>query len=258
MTTAFDVDGPLAILTFNRPEARNAMTWPMYDALADACERVDGDPKIRVLVLRGAGGKAFVSGTDIAQFKDFKTREDGLAYEARLDAILDRLEELTKPAIAQIDGVTAGGGCAIAVCCDLRIATPTSTFGVPVARTLGNCLSGATYSRLVDLVGPARVKELLFTGKMISAADAHASGLVHQIVASADITTVVRDLGTTIAGHAPLTIRATKEMLRRIAAQRRLAKGADEDLIAMCYTSDDFREGVAAFLDKRKPVWRGR
>jgi enoyl-CoA hydratase/carnithine racemase len=258
MTTAFDVDGPLAILTFNRPEARNAMTWPMYDALADACERVDGDPNIRVLVLRGAGDKAFVSGTDIAQFKDFKTREDGLAYEARLDAILDRLERLTKPAIAQIDGVTAGGGCAIAVCCDLRIATPTSTFGVPVARTLGNCLSGATYSRLVDLVGPARVKELLFTGKMISAADAHAMGLVHQIVASADITTAVSDLCKTIAGHAPLTIRATKEMLRRIAAQRRLAKSADEDLISMCYTSDDFREGVAAFLEKRKPVWRGR
>jgi enoyl-CoA hydratase/carnithine racemase len=230
----------------------------MYDALADACERVDGDPNIRVLVLRGAGGKAFVSGTDIAQFKDFKTREDGLAYEARLDAILDRLEQLTKPAIAQIDGVTAGGGCAIAVCCDLRIATPTSTFGVPVARTLGNCLSGATYSRLVDLVGPARVKELLFTGKMISAADAHAMGLVHQIVASADITTAVSDLCKTIAGHAPLTIRATKEMLRRIAAQRRLAKSADEDLISMCYTSDDFREGVAAFLEKRKPVWRGR
>src|SRR5262245_33965675 len=224
MTTTFDVDGPLGILTFNRPEARNAMTWPMYDALADACERVDRDPNIRVLVLRGAGGKAFVSGTDIAQFKDFKTKEDGLAYEARLDAILDRLEQLTKPAIAQIDGVTAGGGCAIAVCCDLRIATPTSTFGVPVARTLGNCLSGATYSRMVDLVGRARVKELLFTARMISAADAHAMGLVHQIVAHADITTIVRELGNTIAGHAPLTMRATKEMLRRIAAQRRLAK----------------------------------
>jgi len=258
MTTAFEVDGPLAILTFNRPEARNAMTWPMYDALADACERVDRDPGIRVLVLRGAGGKAFISGTDITQFTDFKTKEDGLAYETRLDAVLDRLEQLTKPAIAQIDGVTAGGGCAIAVCCDLRIATPTSTFGVPVARTLGNCLSGATYSRLVDLVGPARVKELLFTARMISSADAHAMGLVHQIVAAAEITTVVRDLGTAIAGHAPLTIRATKEMLRRIAAQRRLARGADEDLIAMCYASDDFKEGVAAFLEKRKPVWRGQ
>jgi enoyl-CoA hydratase/carnithine racemase len=258
MTTAFDVDGPLAILTFNRPEARNAMTWAMYDALAGACDRVDADPDVRVLVLRGAGGKAFVSGTDIAQFQNFKTKEDGLAYEKRLDAVLDRLEQVTKPVIAQIEGVTAGGGCAIAVCCDIRIATPASTFGVPVARTLGNCLSGATYSRLVDLVGPARVKDLLFTGRMVPADEAQSIGLVHQVVPAADIATVVRNLSRTIASHAPLTIRATKEMLRRIAAQRRLAKGADEDLIAMCYTSDDFREGVAAFLEKRKPVWRGR
>jgi enoyl-CoA hydratase/carnithine racemase len=258
MTTAFDVDGPLAILTFNRPEARNAMTWAMYDALVQACDRVDADPAIHVLVLRGAGGKAFVSGTDISQFQNFRTREDGLSYEKRLDAALDRLERLTKPAIAQIDGVAAGGGCAIAVCCDLRIATPASTFGVPVARTLGNCLSGATYSRLVDLIGPGRTKELLFTGRMLGAADAHAIGLVNQIVADTDISSVVRSLALTIAGHAPLTIRATKEMLRRLALQRRLAEGADEDLIELCYTSEDFREGVAAFLEKRKPVWRGR
>jgi enoyl-CoA hydratase/carnithine racemase len=258
MTTAFDVDGPLAILTFNRPEARNAMTWAMYDALVQACDRVDNDPGLHVLVLRGAGGKAFVSGTDIAQFQDFKTKEDGLAYEKRLDVALDRLERLTKPAIAQIDGVAAGGGCAMAVCCDLRIATPASTFGVPIARTLGNCLSGATYSRLVDLMGPGRVKELLFTGRMLTAADAHAAGLVNQIVAPSEISAVVRELGATMASHAPLTIRATKEMLRRLALQRRLADGADEDLIALCYTSGDFREGVAAFLEKRTPVWRGR
>jgi enoyl-CoA hydratase/carnithine racemase len=258
MTTSFDVDGPLAILTFNRPEARNAMTWEMYDALVDACERVDRDASLRVLVLRGAGGQAFVAGTDISQFKGFQSREDGLAYEKRLDTALDRLERLTKPAIAQIEGVAAGGGCAIAVCCDLRIATPVSTFGIPIARTLGNCLSGATYSRLVDLVGPGSTKEILFTGRMLSAADALAAGLINHIVASSEISTVVRELATTIAGHAPLTIRATKEMLRRLAAQRRLTEGADEDLIALCYTSDDFREGVAAFLEKRKPVWRGR
>jgi enoyl-CoA hydratase/carnithine racemase len=258
MTTTFDVDGPLAILTFNRPEARNAMTWAMYDALVAACDRVDGDANLHVLVLRGAGGKAFIAGTDISQFQGFKTKDDGLSYEKRLDIALDRLESLTKPAIAQIDGVAAGGGCAIAICCDLRIATPTATFGVPIARTLGNCLSGATYSRLVDLIGPGRVKELLFTGRMLSAADAHAAGLVNQIVASADIANVVRELGRTIASHAPLTIRATKEMLRRIAVQRRLVEGADEDLIELCYTSEDFREGVAAFLEKRKPVWRGR
>jgi enoyl-CoA hydratase/carnithine racemase len=258
MTTAFEVDGPLAILTFNRPEARNAMTWDMYEALVHACDRVDGDAAVRVLVLRGAGGRAFVAGTDISQFQSFQTPGDGLSYEKRLDAALDRLERLTKPAIAQIEGVAAGGGCAIAICCDLRIATPSSTFGVPIARTLGNCLSGATCSRLVDLLGPAAVKELLFTGRMLGAADAHAMGLVNQVVAASDISAVVRELAHEIAGHAPLTIRATKEMLRRIAVQRRLAAGADQDLIELCYTSDDFHEGVAAFLEKRKPVWRGR
>ncbi|HEY7292654.1 MAG TPA: enoyl-CoA hydratase/isomerase family protein [Vicinamibacterales bacterium] len=258
MTTMFETDGPLAILTFNRPEARNAMTWEMYDALVAACEQVDADPSLRALILRGAGGKAFVSGTDIAQFRAFRTRQDGLDYEARLDATLDRLERLTKPAIAQIEGVTAGGGCAIAVCCDLRIATPESTFGVPVARTLGNCLSGATYARIADLVGTANVKDMMFTGRMMSAADANAIGLVTRIVPSTEIGATVRALALEIASNAPLTIRATKEMLRRIAAQRRLAAGADRDLIELCYTSEDFKEGVRAFLEKRRPVWNGR
>jgi enoyl-CoA hydratase/carnithine racemase len=234
------------------------MTWAMYDALAAACERVDADPAIRVLILRGAGGKAFVSGTDISQFQSLQTPEDGLAYEQRLDSALDQLERLVKPAIAQIDGVAAGGGCAIAACCDLRVATPASTFGVPVARTLGNCLSGATYSRLVDVLGPARVKDLLFTGRFMDAIEAHRVGFVNRLVAAADIDSIVRQLALDIAANAPLTIRATKEMLRRIALQRRLAPGADRDLIAECYTSDDFREGVAAFIGKRRPMWQGR
>src|SRR2546427_8282685 len=133
------------------------MTWEMYEALVDACERVDRDAAVRVLILRGAGGKAFVAGTDIAQFQSFRDREDGLKYEERLDHVLDRLERVTKPTIAQGAGVAAGGGCAIALVCDLRVATPESTFGVPIARTLGNCLSGATYSRLIDLLGPGAV-----------------------------------------------------------------------------------------------------
>src|SRR5262245_61834650 len=173
-TTTFEIDGPLAFLTFNRPEARNAMTWAMYDALVAACDRVDRDDAVRVLILRGAGGKAFVAGTDIAQFQGFRTREDALAYERRLDRTLDRLERVTKATIAQIEGVAAGGGCAIAICCDIRVATPESTIGVPVARTLGNCLSGATNGRLIDIVGPARAKEMLFTGRLVSAAEAHA------------------------------------------------------------------------------------
>jgi enoyl-CoA hydratase/carnithine racemase len=258
MSTTFELDGQLAILTFNRPEARNAMTWEMYDALVEACDRVEREPELRALILRGAGGKAFVSGTDIQQFRTFRTREDGIAYEKRLDATLDRLERVSKPTIAQIEGVAAGGGCAIALCCDLRIATPASTFGVPVARTLGNCLSGATYARLLDLAGPARVKELLFTGQLIDAAAAHAAGLVNCLVEPDRIASVVRQMAAEIAGNAPLTIKATKEMLRRIAAHRRLPAGADHDLIELCYTSEDFRNAVAAFLEKRRPVWQGR
>jgi enoyl-CoA hydratase len=258
MTTTFEIDGSIAILTFNRPEARNAMTWEMYDALAEACDRVEADEAVRVLILRGAGGKAFVSGTDIAQFQAFRTREDGIAYEARLDRTLDRLERLAKPAIAQIEGVAAGGGCAIAICCDLRVATPESTLGIPVARTLGNCLSGATCSRLVDLIGPARVKEMIFTGRLLPAPDAMEIGLINRVVPATELHATVRELARQIASNAPLTIRATKEMLRRIAAQRRLVAGGDHDLIELCYTSEDFHEGVSAFAGKRPPQWRGR
>ena len=256
--TIFEVDGTLATLTFNRPEARNAMTWPMYDALVEACDRVDRDEAIRVLVLRGAGGKAFVSGTDIAQFANFRDRDDGLRYEERLDGLLDRLERVAKPTIAQVQGVAAGGGCAIALACDLRVATPESTFGIPIARTLGNCLSAASYGRLVDLLGPSRVKDLMFTGRLVPAAEAQSYGLVTRIAEADEIDRAVRALAHEIAANAPLTIRATKEIIRRLAVRRRLAHGDDADVVEMCYTSADFREGVTAFLEKRKPRWTGR
>jgi enoyl-CoA hydratase/carnithine racemase len=257
MHTIFETDGPLAILTFNRPEARNAMTWEMYEALVDACERVDRDAAVRVLILRGAGGKAFVAGTDIAQFQSFRDREDGLKYEERLDHVLDRLERVTKPTIAQVQGVAAGGGCAIALTCDLRVATPESTFGIPIARTLGNCLSAASHSRLVDVMGPGAVKDLLFTGRLVAAAEAQALGLVNRLVPADDLERAVHAIATEIASNAPLTLRATKEMIRRVMAKRRLAAGEDADLVEMCYMSHDFREGVTSFLAKRKPVWTG-
>jgi enoyl-CoA hydratase len=255
--TVFETNGPIATLTFNRPEARNAMTWEMYDALVAACVRVDEDAAIRVLVFRGAGGKAFVAGTDIAQFQDFKNRDDGLKYEERLDHVLDRLERVTKPTIAQVEGVAAGGGCAIALVCDLRVATSEASFGIPVARTLGNCLSGASYSRLLDVMGPAAVKDMLFTGRLIGGAEAHALGLVNRLVPADGIDAAVKALAAEIAANAPLTLRATKEMIRRILAQRRLPVGSDADVVEMCYTSADFREGVTAFLAKRKPSWSG-
>jgi enoyl-CoA hydratase/carnithine racemase len=255
--TIYETRGPVATLTFNRPEARNAMTWDMYQALVDACERVDGDPDVRVWILRGAGGKAFVAGTDIRQFERFREPADGIDYEKRIDQILDRLERVAKPTIAQVQGVAAGGGCAIALTCDLRVATPDSAFGIPIARTLGNCLSGASYSRLVDLMGPGLVKDLLFTGRFLGGTEAHARGLVTRLEPGETIDQAVAAYAAQIAANAPLTLRATKEAVRRVLAGRRLAAGQDHDLIAMCYNSGDFREGVDAFLSKRAPKWSG-
>ena len=258
MSTAhveYVTEGPLATLTFSRPEARNAMTWEMYQALVDACDRVDADPDIRVLILRGAGGKAFVAGTDISQFAGFRTPEDGLRYEHHIDAVLDRLERVVKVTIAQVQGVAAGGGCAIAFTCDLRIATPDSTFGIPIARTLGNCLSGATYSRLVDLMGPARVKDLIFTGRFLDAAEVHAAGLLARIEPADTIEKVVRDYATTIAANAPLSVAAAK---RTVYLSRPDVYGEADAIWDPVYRSADAQEGPRAFRDRRPPDWQGR
>ncbi len=253
----YEQDGPLAFLTFNRPEARNAMTWNMYQAVVEACDTVESDSSVRVLILRGTGGKAFVSGTDISQFQSFDSPEDGIDYERRLDDVMDRLETVTTPTIAQIDGFATGGGAALAAACDLRVCTPTSCFGVPIARTLGNCLSAANHARFIDLIGPARLKELLYTGRLLDAAEALHVGLVNRVVHRPELAATVRTLAETVAGNAPLTIKASKEMIRRIQLRRRMASIDGRDLIVMCYTSADFKEGVSAFLEKRPPKWTG-
>jgi enoyl-CoA hydratase len=246
-----------AYFTFNRPAAKNAITWAMYDALVAACDRVDSDPAIRVLILR-SNGDAFAAGTDIQQFAQFTSADDGIAYEQRLDAVIDRLERVAVPTIAQVHGLAAGGGCVIALACDLRVCTPAAQFAVPVARTLGNCLSAANYARLVDLLGPSRTKDLLFTARAIDASEAQALGLITRIADHAVLAGVVGELAATIASHAPLTVRATKEALRRLAVARRPAAAEIDDLIGSCYASEDFREGVAAFLAKRRPTFTGR
>jgi enoyl-CoA hydratase len=253
----FDVQGPVASLTFNRPEARNAMTWDMYNALVDVCDRVDADDSVRALIVRGSGN-AFVSGTDIGQFTGFSTRDAVLAYEERLDAVLDRLERVRIATIAQIEGVAAGGGCMIAAACDFRVCTPESRIGVPIARTLGNCLSAANYGRLIDLIGAAWTKDVLFTGRLVDGAEALSIGLVHRVVDAAVISDTVRELASSIAANAPLTIRATKEAVRRVQASRRQPARDIEDLITMCYLSEDFKGAVAAFLEKRTPTFKGR
>ena len=152
-------DGPTAIVTFNRPDARNAMTFEMYDALHDLCERLDADRDVRVLLLKGAGDRAFASGTDIRQFLDFKTEQDALGYEARLSRTLSRLAGMRKPTIAMAQGDAVGGGFFIALACDLRLAAPHARFGVPVARTLGNFLAPVSLSLMAATVGPVRARE---------------------------------------------------------------------------------------------------
>lgn len=252
----FEQEGPLAWLTFNRPQARNAMTFDMYEGLVRACDWVEGQPEVRVLLLRGAGGRAFVSGTDISQFQSFRTEEDALSYEARISRVLERVERVRRPTIALVQGYAFGGGMAIALTCDLRLCTPDAQFGVPTARTLGNCLSIGNYARLVDLLGPSRVKEILFTARSIGAEEARQIGLANEVVAAELLEARARELATTIAGHAPLTIQVTKEAVRRIQEHRRLPKA--DDLVLAAYMSQDFREGVQAFLEKRSPRWQGR
>ena len=253
---SFTSSGPVGRLTFTRPETGNALTWAMYDALVQACDRVDADSGIRVFVICAPGG-VFCTGTDIRQFATFTTGQDGLEYERRVEACLTRLEGVAVPTIAQVEGIAAGAGCAIAIACDLRVCTAAARFGVPIARTLGNALSIENCARLVEHIGPGPTRDLLFTGRLLDVREAAALGLVTRLAEPADIGRIVDELAETIARNAPLTIRAMKAALRHAASRRRGEAEGVNDLIAACYASRDFREGVAAFLAKRPPVFTG-
>ena len=252
----FEVKNGIGRVTFNRPQARNAFTFEMYERLAQICGQANDDRSIKVLVFQGAGDKAFASGTDINQFRAFKTPEHAIEYESRIDRVLTTLEQCRVPTIAAINGACTGGGAGIAACCDLRIGTKTTKIGFPIARTLGNCLSMSNISRLAALIGPARVKDLIFTARLIGAEEAASVGLLSEVVEDlAGLQRRANELAMLIAGNAPLTLSATKPALARL--QRRLSREEGQDLILMCYMSRDFREGLDAFLNKRQPQWAG-
>lgn len=252
----YDVQGEIGFVTFNRPQARNALTFAMYDRLAAICSGVPADGSVKALVMSGAGGRAFAAGTDISLFRSFGSIEQGIAYEKSADVNFSAIETCPVPTIAAISGACTGGGAGIAACCDMRIASRDMKFGFPIARTLGNCLSAATLGRLVGLLGQARVVDLIFTARLIEADEALDIGLVSELHDSHEaVLARAKELALQIAGHAPLTLRATKELLRRLRHAR--GKVDDDDIVAQVYTSADFREGLESFLAKRPPRWTG-
>jgi enoyl-CoA hydratase/carnithine racemase len=250
-------DGPVMTVTLNRPEKYNALTFAMYERLAEIADGEAQGGSVRAMIVTGSGAKAFAAGTDIAQFRAFKSPEEGLRYEASIDRILSSLERCPVPIIAAIAGACTGGGAAIAACCDIRLGTRDMRYGFPIARTLGNCLSAASLARLERLMGAPRVIDILYTSRLMGAEECRAAGLVSEVLDDhAALMARARALAIEIAGHAPLTIRTTKELMRRLGEAGRQVD--DHDLVATVYTSADFREGLDAFLVKRKPKWTGR
>jgi enoyl-CoA hydratase/carnithine racemase len=248
------LDGPVLTVTFDRPRQHNAMTFDMYDALYAACESADADPDVRAMVLRGAGGRAFVSGTDIATFRDFRDGADGVAYEERIARVVNRLEDVTVPTVAAVQGHCLGGGLALAAVCDLRVAARSARFGVPIARTLGNCLSMNSVSVLVAQLGSARALDLLLRARVLDAEQAHAAGFVAEVCDDEALDATLDEVVTTLLAHAPLTQWASKVAVARL---RRAALPGGDDVVARAFGSEDFHRAVAGFGSGRPVTWEG-
>ena len=249
------IEAGVASVLFDRPQARNAMTWAMYEQLAAINRQLTADRSVRVVVFRGAGGQAFVAGTDIEQFANFQSGDDGVAYERQIEAGIELLCQLPMPTVAVVDGWCVGGGLAIATACDFRLATPGAKFGVPIAKTLGNCLSIANVARLRAAFGHQRVKRMLLLAEFLGADEALACGYLQAVEAPESIDSATATLVRQLGALAPVTQRVSKTALERLATHN---LAPSEDLIRAAYGSADFREGVAAFVAKRPPQWSGQ
>ena len=246
-------DGGIVEYRLTRPESRNSLTFAMYQALEDLCRNPEG---ANVIVLTADGDKAFASGTDISNFKDFDSAQDAIDYESMIGRVIDAVQTAVVPVIASLHGIVAGGGAAIAAAADIRLATPDTRFGMPIARTLGNCLSVANLNRLVHLLGESRTRYLLLTAEFLDLQSLMDSGFVSEVL---DDPEACDERARALAHHlttlAPLTVSATREGLSRL-SDRPIPE--DVDLIQRCYLSDDFAEGIDAFFAKRKANWMGR
>jgi enoyl-CoA hydratase/carnithine racemase len=242
-------------VTIDRPEARNAMTFAMWDRLREVALELGADRTVSAVIFTGSGDAAFVSGTDIAEFRGFGSG-DGVAYEARIERVMLAVEAIPVPAIAAIAGACTGGGAALAACCDLRIGASNARIGVPVARTLGNGLTIGNIARVAHLIGLDKTKLLLLTGTLLGALDAHRAGFLTHVVPEGEaLQPYALTLATELTRLAPLTLRATKESTRRLRDSG--AAAVDDDLLRTLYGSSDFAEGVASFVARRAPHWRG-
>ena len=247
-----EIDGEIALVIFNNPTARNALTWPMYEELKKICDSLANNPKIRVVIFKGAGDKAFVSGSDIQQFVDLKKDE---AYEVAVDHIFASLQQLPMPTIAMIEGLAVGSGLLMATACDFRISTPDARFGIPVAKTLGNCLSPSNLSWIAAHLGITTVKKMLLTAELIKAPELLESGFLYQTAEASELEASVNALAQKLAALAPITQKASKLTLARL-LQSNLPDCTD--LMRETYNSQDFKEGVNAFLEGRPPQWVGK
>src|SRR5580765_2978041 len=252
------LDGQVLHIRFNNPEKHNALSVDMWEALPPLLDKAARDDNVRMVVLSGEGGKSFVSGADISQFEDMRAAKEAVKkYEAMAEAALQGIYEFEKPTVARIEGYCIGGGVNVAICCDIRIASTNSTFAIPAA-TLGLGYRYSAMKNLTDLVGPGHAKDIFFTARRLDAAEALRIGLVNRVTEADKLDALLAEYTTAICQNAPLTIKAGKRIIRDVLKTEDADMELAKKLILDCFESDDYAEGRRSFMEKRKPVFKGK